>query len=216
MAFQTAAGALYLDLKVPSPPVKPTQTIPGKAEGLLIWGGGSSVGSAAIHLAKNSGFKAFVTASKKHEAYLKSLGAHAVFDYHDSDVVEQITKAAKSTDIEINMAIDAITEEDTSKLSADVLVASGGGRLVITLAWPKHEKPDGVEVINTAAYRLGTDGAEVRKWFWNEYMQGALEDGRVVPCPSAEIVDGEIKATPKAWDLLKKGVSGKKLVVKVD
>jgi NADPH:quinone reductase-like Zn-dependent oxidoreductase len=81
MAFTTAACSLHIDLKLPRTPITPLHE-PEKAEGFLVWGGASSVGSAIIQLARNSGFKVFETASKKHEAYLKSLGAYEVFDYH--------------------------------------------------------------------------------------------------------------------------------------
>jgi NADPH:quinone reductase-like Zn-dependent oxidoreductase len=217
MAFATAACMLYIDLKIPRPPATPLGSSE-KGEGFLVWGGASAVGSATIQLARNSGFKVFVTASKKHEGYLKSLGAYEVIDYHDSDVVEKITAAAKRAGTEIKMGADTITEGDSAKLAADVLVSSGGeGKLAITLPWPeKHEKPKGLEVLVTGAYRLSTEQPEFGEWFFNEYLHSALENGSVVPAPPVEVVEGGIEATQKVWDLLKKGVSGKKLVVKVE
>lgn len=217
MAFATAACCLYLDLKLQRPPIAPIKET-HKDEGLLIWGGASSVGSAAIQLAKNSGFKVFVAASKKHEGLLKDLGAYQVFDYHDADVAEKIAKAAKEAGVKIKMGVDAVAAGDTMKLAADTLIASGGGgRLVMTLPWPdKHQKPEGIALLYCGAYRLGTDSAEFGEWFFNEYLQGTLENGSVVPAPPVEIVEGGIQATQKVWDLLKKGVSGTKLVIEVE
>ena len=42
---------------------------------MLIWGGASSTGSAAVHVAKLMGFTVYTTASEKHHEYLKGLGA---------------------------------------------------------------------------------------------------------------------------------------------
>jgi NADPH:quinone reductase-like Zn-dependent oxidoreductase len=215
MAFATAACALYIDLKIPHPSISPD--IASDKKGLLVWGGAASVGTAVIQLAKNSGFKVFAAASQKHEKYLKSLGAYAVFDYNDHDVVKKISEAAKQAGIELRMGVDVIAEGDTAKLAADVLVSSGaGGKLDLTLPWPeKYEKPTGVEILQCAAYKLGTSEVDFGEWFFNEYLQGALENGSVVPAPIIQVVEGGIAATQKVWDMSKKGVSGKKLVVEV-
>jgi len=215
MAFATAACCLYVNLEISRPQINPESS---KDEGFLVWGGASAVGIAVIQLAKNSGFKVFVAASQKHMAYLKSLGAYEVFDYHDSDVAEKIVEAAKSAGVKMNMGVDAIAEGDTAKLAADILIASsGGGKLVLTLPWPeRYEKPKEIEVLNCGAYRLATDQAEFGEWFFNEYLQGSLENGSVISAPPVEVIKGGIGATQEGWDLLKKGVSGKKLVIEVE
>lgn len=90
MVFYTAlAGTFYeLKLKLEWQPEKPQNDHP-----ILIWGGATGVGQYAIQFVKQvHGFtKIIVVASKKHETLLKSYGADEVFDYHDEDVIEQIT-----------------------------------------------------------------------------------------------------------------------------
>jgi NADPH:quinone reductase-like Zn-dependent oxidoreductase len=213
MAMATAAVAFFTCMSIPRPIglVKPQES------GMLIWGASSSVGTSALQLAKTLGFKVSATASPAHHSYLKSLGAFEVFDYRSPTVVEDIIAAAKSAGIPIKYGFDSIAEGETSKLSADVVKGSGGGKLVLVLAWnDKFQKPDGVEVSQTAALRTGTDQEELGKWFFNEYLENALQDGSIVSAPKIEIVPGGLGATQAAFDISKKGVSGKKLVLKAD
>jgi hypothetical protein len=69
--------------------------------------------------------------------------------------------------------------------------------------------------------RLGSflrlvDHAEVGSWLFNEYLPKAIEKKTIVPAPKIEVVEGGIGATQKVFDQLKAGVSGTKLVVRVD
>lgn len=215
MAFATSAIALYGNLELP----RPGSSIQQQVRGLLVWGAASSVGTAAINLAKFSGLKIFATASPTHHQYLKSLGAFAVFDYKDLDVISKITAAAESAGTPITLGIDTISEGNTSELSAQTLLASGGkgGKLVLTLPWPgKEPVPEGIETSMTIAGHTGTEREDIGEWLFNEYLPKALEDKAIVPAPKVEIVPGGIGAAQKVFDQLKAGVSGKKLVVKVD
>ncbi|KAM3077218.1 hypothetical protein ACMFMG_003317 [Clarireedia jacksonii] len=215
MAFATAGVALFIDLQLP----RPIGQVEKSDKAILIWGGASSVGSATIQLANQLGYKVFTTASPKHHQYLKSLGAFAVFDYHDPDVVSKIVGEAKSSGVKLDIGFDSITEDDTAKLSADILSATAGSsaRLVLALPWPeKHPQPTDVQLKNTIASRFGTDCADTGSWFFNEYLPEALEKGLIVPSPPVEVVDGGIGAAQQVFDRLKAGVSGKKLVVKLN
>jgi len=215
MGFATSAISLFINLGIP----RPSASVETQKSGLLIWGASSSVGCSALQIANALGLKVFATASPAHHEYAKSLGAFQVFDYHDSDVVAKISAAAKDAGTPISLGFDTIGEGSTPKQSSDVLLASGGSgsKLVSTGSWPEKEsKPEGVEVSTSAAFKLGTDQSELGAWFFNEWLQTALEKGAVVPAPKVQIVDGGIGAAQKAFDMLKAGVSGKKLVVKVE
>jgi NADPH:quinone reductase-like Zn-dependent oxidoreductase len=60
-------------------------------EAILIWGGGSIVGQAAVQLAKAAGFSPIIaTASAKNHDFLKRLGATHTFDYRSADIVEHV------------------------------------------------------------------------------------------------------------------------------
>lgn len=76
---------------------------------ILIWSGSTATGVLAIQVAKLVfGLKVITTASPKNHDFLKSLGADAVFDYHDTDVSKQIRDFAGDS---IAYALDTISSE---------------------------------------------------------------------------------------------------------
>lgn len=88
-------------------------TLDNKDKAILIWGGSTASGVIAIQLAKLSfGLKVFTTSSKRNHAYLKQLGADAVFDYSDADVVNLIKKEAGDS---IAYALDTVGTESTTQ-----------------------------------------------------------------------------------------------------
>ena len=215
MAIATAGMALFVDLGIPCP----TRSTSVPSSGLLVWGAASSVGTATVQIAKKLGFKIFATASPVHHEYLKSLGAFEVFDYRDPQVVSKIVAAAKEAGTPITLGFDTITEGDTAPKSSEIILASGGkgGKLVIVLDWPGDApKPEGLEISQTIAARHGTDQSEIGEWLFNDYLRESLVDGTIVSAPKIEVVPGGLDAAQTAFDKLKAGVSGTKLVIKVD
>jgi NADPH:quinone reductase-like Zn-dependent oxidoreductase len=63
---------------------------PKKGESLLVWGGGSAVGSNAIQLATAAGYDVITTCSVKNFDYVKGLGDIRVFDYKDVGVISKV------------------------------------------------------------------------------------------------------------------------------
>ncbi|KAK1841676.1 putative alcohol dehydrogenase [Colletotrichum chrysophilum] len=84
--------------------IKPTD------RSILIWGGASGVGMAAIQIAKTMGFGSiFVTASPRNHDGLMGLGATQCFDYSNPKVVGDIQSAAKKTDSgDLSVVFDAV------------------------------------------------------------------------------------------------------------
>src|SRR5438270_7321710 len=103
MAVGTAWSGWY-SIGIP----RDTKYSPEDKKGMLVWGGSSSIGSAAIQSAKLFGFIVYATASSKHHDYLKKLGAHKVFDYKDENVVQNIVNAAKEDGVTIREGYDSI------------------------------------------------------------------------------------------------------------
>lgn len=56
---------------------------------------------------------------------------------------------------------------------------------------------------------------KVREHIWDKWMEGALETGLLKPLPPADVVAESLDGINVAIELMKKGVSGKKLVVKI-
>lgn len=84
---QTANDALFNRFGIPTP-----YEVTGPTEGtLVVWGGATSVGMAAIQLARASRVTTIVaTASPKRHEFLRSLGATHCFDYADKNVADKI------------------------------------------------------------------------------------------------------------------------------
>lgn len=92
LAVSTAAAGLYQPksetcLGLDLPKANPTKS--GKT--LLIWGGSSSVGTAAIQLAVASGVTVVTTCSKRNFELVEGLGAKA-FDYSSPSVVGDLVE----------------------------------------------------------------------------------------------------------------------------
>lgn len=120
LAVSTAACGLFqtdhLALHYPSATPHPT----GKT--VLVWGGSTSVGSNAIQLAVAAGYEVITTASPHNFAYVTTLGASRVFDYHSPTVVADIIAALKGKTIAGALAIGT---GSTAACSAIVHASTG-------------------------------------------------------------------------------------------
>ena len=90
---KTSIDALFNQLGFGLPAAGVSGTDPTN-EAILIWGGGSIVGQAAVQLASAAGFsRVLATASSRNHGLLKQLGATDCFDYSNWNVVEQVRSA---------------------------------------------------------------------------------------------------------------------------
>ncbi|KAI1754174.1 hypothetical protein F4782DRAFT_545061 [Xylaria castorea] len=110
-ALMTAADALFNCLNFAFPPAK--GVIDGddpKGKAILIWGGSSAVGLAAIYLASKAGFgPIYTTASPKNHEALLALGATRCFNYRSPTVVDEIRAAvATESGRELAVVFDAV------------------------------------------------------------------------------------------------------------
>jgi NADPH:quinone reductase-like Zn-dependent oxidoreductase len=185
-------------------------------KGMLVWGGASSIGSAAVQVAKLMGFRVYSTASEKHHAYIKSLGASRMFDYKGEDVVGSIVKAAKEDGVTVQMGFDAV---GALKSCLEILKElKGDGTAKLASAVPLSEDSpteEGVEVKFVSAPADATERTEHFHFIFNVWLKEKLEKGEFVPSPRIQVVDGGLQSAQTALDELKKGVSGVKLVLEV-
>ena len=218
MGVSTVASGLFhmhgLQLPAADGSSKPYQ-----GQGLVVWGGVSAVGVMAVQIAKQVGFTVFATASQHQHEYVKSMGAAAVVDYKDPDVVNKIVEAAKKEGVPITVGYDAISTGDTPFQTAEIIDKSNGGKggkLVVTLEPSKDKSfPSNIEVKSALAFGLYTQEEKMARFIFHEWLPTAMEKGTMKPAPKVEVVPGGIKATQKLWDQQKAGVSGKKLVIQV-
>ena len=108
----------------------------------------AAVGQCLIQLAHASGYKIVTTASPRNFELVKSLGADEVFDYKDPQVV---TKIKNATGHSITSAVDAISEADSQKISAESLSPAGGK--IILVQYPKEGVTDRKNVVLQRTYR---------------------------------------------------------------
>lgn len=227
----TAAVALFdvLGFPLPLPSAGPgtttTQSAPAAAV-LLVWGGASVVGMAAIQLARLAGLTVYATASPKHHAYLRSLGASVLVDYRSASAVEDLVSAAEREGKEISYALNAVPTAETLSSTVRVLLprsksagAGAGARKLATVApWPEDELaplPEGIEVEMVRGDALWHRRSDLAAWLAEGgRLTGWLERGEFVPAP-CRVVEGGLAGLQMALDEVRKGVSGEKVVVEL-
>ncbi|KAL3471852.1 chaperonin 10-like protein [Aspergillus californicus] len=195
-----------------------TRYTPEQRQVILIWGGASSVGSIAIQSAKHLGFTVYTTASQKHHAYLQSLGADRAFDYKDSDVVEQIVAAVRQDGFTLKIA--QCVAPGTLQSVFDVLKETRGDEPAKVAhappLFPDAPKCEGVDVQFVLPPMEETARTEYMYQVFQGWLKEGLAAGTVVPSPRVQ-VEGErgLEGLNAALDVLSKGVSGVKIVVRV-
>ncbi|KIW22386.1 uncharacterized protein PV07_12276 [Cladophialophora immunda] len=207
LAFSTAVGGLYQDgflgLRLPQ------QTGERTGQTLLVWSGSSSVGSAVIQLAVASGLEVIATASPRNFDHCKSLGASAVFDYADENVVERLATRLQSCSV--LGAFDAFGTEESTRKVAEILSRIGGG-FIATAGQAPEELPNNVRVKQMLAALV--PGTDVGKALW-KYLPAALASGQYKPAPRANVIGEGLDSIQTGIDRLKQGVSASKIVVKL-
>lgn len=199
-------------------PDVPSSSAPllGNKGTLLLWGGSSSVGSSVVQLAVASGYSVIATASPANYAFVKSLGASFVLDYHNPDVVGILTallRGGGGGGGELVGAYDAIGSETTVRQCAAVVSSVGGlgkGRVASVGVAPAVK---GVEVVRIGSAGIVSAEPAVAKRVWGEYLPAALEGGQLRPAPRESVVGTGLYYVQGALDLNKRGVSAAKVVV---
>jgi NADPH:quinone reductase-like Zn-dependent oxidoreductase len=192
-----------------------TKCTPEDRQAVLIWGGASSVGSFAIQSAKSLGFTVYATASLKHHEYLKKLGAHAVFDYKASNVVEQIVRAVKEDSVKIHTAHCVV--DGGLQPTLDVLRETKGDEAAKVVHSPvlppDHPTLDHTQItFNFPPMDPAARNKHMHQCF-HGWLAGSLKAGSVVPSPVIQVESGGLEGLNAALDKLRAGVSGTKIVV---
>ncbi|KAI0647512.1 GroES-like protein [Trametes meyenii] len=219
-AFWTAAQGLFHKGRLGA--VEPPAKVSGN-EWIFIYGGSSAVGQFAIQLAHLAGYKVVTTASPRNFGLVKSLGADAVFDYKDTEVVAKVKRATGDS---ITKAFDTISLEESQHISAGAL-SPRGGTVVLVLS-PITEATDRKDVqfittlIYTALGRAFSFGPTVHfpvsqedrsqiVGFLKKVPQ-LVKDGSIKPLP-IKLWKGGLTAIPDGLQYMREGkVSAEKIV----
>ncbi|KAI0796243.1 GroES-like protein [Irpex lacteus] len=207
-------------------------TPPAKVEGdqwILVYGGSTSVGLYAIQLAKISGLKVVTTASPRNHELLKSLGADAIFDYKDPEVVSKIKS---TTGDSLHLALDTVSTKDSQTLSVKTFAPGPGKLHLILFPDPEAQKlRDDVKFTASLLYSAfgadytypngmtvtspPEDRAQIRDWLAGPGAQ-ILKEGKIKPNP-VKVLPGGLEGIPEGFEYMKAGKnSAEKLVYKLE
>ncbi|KAH6714258.1 quinone reductase [Leptodontidium sp. MPI-SDFR-AT-0119] len=210
LAICTAAAGLYqkdhLSLPYPADSIKHNEGT------ILIWGGSSSVGTASVQLSRASGFEVISTASVHNHDLVKSLGASEVFDHASKSVVSEVVAALKGK--QVVGVFDCISEEETQKKCAEILVKCDAAKKLLSLVLPAVDGlPSEVTVNSLFATTILSNG--VATAIWQDYLPKALKTGEFKPAPQALVVGTGLEFIQEAIEKNKAGLSASKAVVKL-
>ncbi|KAI0636514.1 GroES-like protein [Trametes polyzona] len=222
-AFWTAAQALFHKARLGL--VEPPAKSPGN-EWVFVYGGSSAVGHFAIQLARLAGYKVVTTASPRNFDLVKSLGADAVFDYRDPDVVMKIKDVTGDS---IRSVLDAISSKDSQRLSAEVLAPGGGKVVLVQTPVPDATDRKDARIIPTIIYTalgrafdfgpgkhmpVSDEDRDHMVEFLKKVPQ-LVKDGAIKP-PAIKYWDGGLAAIPDGLQYMREGkVSAEKIVYHV-
>ncbi|KAJ7250495.1 GroES-like protein [Mycena haematopus] len=232
--FVTAFYVLFDQLSLPIPSSFPATSPPPNADTpILVYGAGSTTGQYALQLLRAASYTNIVaTASKKHHAFLRSLGATHVVDYASPTLASDIAQAVGG-DGKIALAVDSITTDSTIAKIAQVLSPRGAVALLLPI-----KVGDAVAVGDAGMrdaiseeknpFSKETKIAYVRTFTYrkNEYLKNnlmskilpqLLSSGFIQPNRVRLLDKGTLKErVATGLDLLRNNkVSGEKVIVKV-
>jgi NADPH:quinone reductase-like Zn-dependent oxidoreductase len=218
LGINTAASSLFsektLGLGLPRSPAAASV---GKT--LLVWGASSSVGACGVQLAAQAGYEVIAVASQKNHELVKSLGAAAVFDHNDADIVDHIVKYVAGSGKEVVGAFSSIADGPVLETLCETLdkistTTTTSVRKLVSSVMPGAEEKasKGVAIVTNFATFLGGNDFTTPVWEW---LQDAMAQDTVKYAPPSEVVGNGLEDVQQGVDLLAKGVSAKKLVVLV-
>jgi len=211
LAGFTAASGIFNAGKVPIPPPGAHLPLPYNDEPpILVWGGSSSVGAYGIQFARLGGYRVISTASPSNFDYVKSLGAEAVFDYHDGEkAVEEIRTA---TGNKLRYVFDATSEHGSTALSARAIGTEGGVIGVVLGATDTAGRTD-VQIVNAGAAVLANNADLTRETV--RFISEALQQKAFLP-NQVEIIPKGLLGVDEGWRRQRAGqISGVKLVYRI-
>ncbi|MCJ1388761.1 hypothetical protein MMC18_001610 [Xylographa bjoerkii] len=233
LGLSTAACGLFqkdqlaLQLPDPSGHAKPT----GKT--LIVWGGSTSVGSSAIQLAVAAGYEVITTASPRNFDYVKKLGASQVFDYNSKTVIPDVTRALQGKTVAGAYSVGYGAVE----ACLDILDKCKGNKFIAMATYPVPQTPPKRFAILTTIFSFITGminiwiksktrsigykfifgstlaDNEVGPAIYGDFLSEALAEGTYVAAPDAHVVGTGLEHIQAAFEVQKKGMSAKKVVV---
>lgn len=245
VCLSTAATGLFCDkhLGLELPAVENYAAADGDKAGkvLIVWGASTAVGMNCVQLAAAAGYKVVATAGKHNFDYVRSLGAASVFDYRDANCVRDVIKATQQ--IGSGCAGAVAIGAGSIKPCIDIVAACCKGTdkgyvAQMSLNGPPPPEPGVLNLVTWLAkagyawfstlvkktlkgvkveFIWGSDlyDGPVAEAVYGRFLPSALAKGSFVPAPEPLVVGHGLDKIQQAFEVGKKGVSAKKLVVTV-
>ncbi|GAP91152.2 putative zinc-binding dehydrogenase protein [Rosellinia necatrix] len=238
----TAFNTLWADLKLPVPWPKPAdyQPPPRQARSrILVWGAASSVGQLTIQVLRHYGYSRVVaTASARHHAYVRGLGASEVYDYRSPTVVEDLLRSARQGGVDGDggpaypLIVDCIGSREGTLAPLSRVAQPGSTVAVMLPVILRHstgaEAPAySMDAGASAAWAPGVSVSGVRTHFYTrnemfreklqtEIMPALLAQGVVKP-NRYRIAAGKtlLERATNGLDAMREGASGEKVIWRV-
>ena len=241
LALATATTGLFMksQLGLDPPPTLPSP-LPqhdSPQRTVIIWGGATSVGSVAIQLATAAGYRVLSTASPHNHERVRRLGAAVVEDYRQDGVVERIVAAAKGSTVVGLLALGAGSGMPCLRIASQFArrpkVAMASAPIALDRApigpqawWRLVTLPRLIGGFAAMALRAratgvptcsvwGTDLVDdpLGRHMVVDFAEAALRDGRLIAAPEPLIEGQRLEDIPAAIDVLRLGVSARKVVI---
>lgn len=205
LAIDTAAAGFYtkdyMGLELPSLDSKPNS----KGEVVVVYGGSSSVGAAAIQLAANAGYRVIATASAANLDLCRECGASEAFDYKSPTVAGDIAAAVGNN--HFKGLYNAIGVPETFDIVTPIMEKLGGGFLANTK--PPSKLPESIN----AKFVLGITDSSFP--VWKNFITEALVQGKLKCLPKAKVVGKGLESLVEAFEIRQGTVTAEKIVVEL-
>ncbi|KAK7421082.1 hypothetical protein QQX98_002440 [Neonectria punicea] len=205
---------------------------------VLIWGASTSVGNNAVQLAVGAGYHVIATASPKNWDVVRRLGAAEVFDYRSLTAAQDIVAAFEGRQCvgaltigqgSLGSCIDIVKQipcatQFVAQASIDMpgpFPTTALARLpfVVRFLWGKL-------AMQYKVWRSGVGckfifGSDLVEWDAKDgmvfrFLEDALREGEYVTMPEAMIVGNGLDRIQEGLDVIREGVSSKKVVVTLE
>ncbi|KAK3678844.1 hypothetical protein LTR78_001297 [Recurvomyces mirabilis] len=206
LAIDTAAGGLYqpgyMGLDFPNIDTQPNS----KGEVVVVYGGSTSVGAAAIQLAVAAGYRAIVTCSPENFDLCRECGASDIFDYKSPTIANDIAAAVGAD--KFKGLYNAIGIPESFKVVTPIVEKLGGGFVANTKP-PPQDLPASV----TVKFVLGVN--EFVFPVWKDFVTKGLQSGKLQCLPKPTIVGKGLESLQKAFEVRNGDVRATKVVVEL-
>ncbi|GAM91269.1 hypothetical protein ANO11243_093170 [Dothideomycetidae sp. 11243] len=177
--------------------------------GRQIWGAASGVGSNATQLCHHAGLRVVATCLPANFDYIRHLGADTVFNYRGKSVVEDVLAELDKT-----TCVGIFSAAGDTKAAIEIAHHSKQDLFIAASTLVPQDLPDGVRAKFIMGGGLDIIHRETMPKVVDGFLVEALERGIYKVAPPPQVLQNRgVKAIQEGIDIVRKGVSAKKIVV---